>query len=122
MSQYHANWLRWIVNRRRAGLDPAPSMRRHRYYGRLFWATPPWLTDDQLRAMVQTYATRTPSQQVDHIVPLDGALVCGLNVPWNLRKMDGQANNRKSNRHWPGSPGEVEDMFGDMMPHQMSMI
>lgn len=47
--------------------------------------------------MREVYNTASPTQQVDHIIPLSGVYVCGLHVPWNLEKLDGKANLFKSN-------------------------
>ncbi len=41
---------------------------------------------------------------VDHIVPLQSQLVCGLHVEHNLRVIPGRENIIKGNRHWPGMP------------------
>lgn len=69
-------------------------------------ATPSWLTPEQWRAMDEIYSsarelslsTGTP-YHVDHIVPLRGRNVSGLNVPWNLEVLRGADNMAKRNRH-----------------------
>lgn len=39
--------------------------------------------------------------QVDHIVPLQSKLVCGLHCESNLQLLQGSDNMTKGNRHWP---------------------
>lgn len=45
---------------------------------------------------------------VDHIVPLQSPLVCGLHVEANLTVMRGKENCSKANRFWPDMPGDVQ--------------
>lgn len=68
-------------------------------------ATPPWLSKKQ-RAEIEglyeearrlTISTRE-RYEVDHIVPLHHPSVCGLHVPWNMRVVSKNDNNRKGNR------------------------
>lgn len=65
-------------------------------------ATPPWLTEDDREHIRAVYAaarklTETTGERydVDHIVPLQGKVVCGLHVPWNLRAIPRAQNNRR---------------------------
>lgn len=63
-------------------------------------ATPAWLTREQKRAIRAFYieaSEREGEWHVDHIVPLRGKNVCGLNVPWNLQILTGDDNRRKRN-------------------------
>jgi hypothetical protein len=73
--------------------------RRHRE------ASPPWITAEDKQQIKQLYleARRLTKQHgelyvVDHIVPLRSDLVCGLNVPWNLRVITQVENLAKSNK------------------------
>lgn len=62
-------------------------------------ATPPWLTREQRDEMAAAYhLAREFGAHVDHIVPLKGANVCGLHVPWNLRVIPAAENLSKGNR------------------------
>lgn len=67
--------------------------------------TPVWLTEDEFWMMEQAYklaALRTKllgfPWQVDHILPLQGSLVSGLHVPYNLQVIPQADNVRKSNK------------------------
>ena len=69
-------------------------------------ATPPWLNEDHKFMLEEIYELRDLRTQatgvvhhVDHIVPLRGAEVCGLHVPWNLQVIPASANIRKGNSY-----------------------
>ena len=67
-------------------------------------AAPQWLTKqhrDEMalqysRAMALSAETGIP-HEVDHIVPLQSDVVCGLHVPWNLQVLTALKNRQKSN-------------------------
>lgn len=90
-----------------AGMPP-PWVYRHprrRYVEQKILATPPWVSH---RDMLEFYAERDRlngetgvAHSVDHIVPLSHPMVCGLNVPWNLRVITKAQNDRKGNRWHP---------------------
>jgi len=68
-------------------------------------ATPKWLSAEEIRLIRQAQAlARMRSKEtgylwhIDHIVPIAGADVCGLNVPWNVRVIPAQENWRKANK------------------------
>lgn len=87
----------WVKNNR--GLSNSHKAKRR---AKERTATPPWLTESQLEAIKAVYleAVRLTKEtgipyQVDHIVPLSGKTVSGLHVPWNLRAIPAQENNRR---------------------------
>lgn len=74
-------------------------------------ATPLWLEDEDYERISEMYTVAKMFQiytgqeyHVDHIVPLQGEIVCGLHVPWNLQILPGTENQSKSNRYWPDMP------------------
>jgi len=71
-------------------------------------ATPTWadkgLMDDLYRyAKIMRVSTGIKCE-VDHIVPIAGADVCGLHSHDNLTVLTKAANRSKWNRHWPDMP------------------
>lgn len=69
-------------------------------------ATPVWLTEIETCEILKFYSdsaylseTTGIKHHVDHIVPLQGKNVCGLNVPWNLQVLTASDNLKKSNKH-----------------------
>lgn len=71
-------------------------------------ATPKWLSPLQIEAinfyyMMADLRTKTSGVEyhVDHIVPLRGKNVCGLNVPWNLETIPAKENLENGNKMFP---------------------
>lgn len=67
-------------------------------------STPKWLSDEQNKEMLEFYilcrdccVTTGEEYQVDHIIPIKGSNVCGLNVPWNLQILPKDLNISKKN-------------------------
>lgn len=68
-------------------------------------ATPKWLSEEQLDEIQSFYTIAKLFQiydgneyHVDHIIPLNNSLVCGLHVPWNLQVLSATDNLIKSNK------------------------
>ena len=66
---------------------------------RLILATPAWADRKEMQYIHQLASDR--GLVVDHMVPLNSDLVCGLNTPDNLRCITEALNARKSNVYWP---------------------
>ena len=59
-------------------------------------ATPKWA---DLEAIKEVYKSCPPGYHVDHVIPLQGELVCGLHVHKNLKPIPAKENNSKSNKY-----------------------
>jgi len=67
-------------------------------------ATPPWSDMQDIEALYKQAAEMTRlgfPTHVDHIVPLQSKLVCGLHCPSNLQLLSASDNISKGNRWWP---------------------
>ena len=68
-------------------------------------ATPKWADSDAIRKLYKEAIRLTEetgvSYQVDHIIPLNGELVCGLHVETNLQVILATENGQKSNKFNP---------------------
>lgn len=68
-------------------------------------ATPKWLTKEHHKQIKNIYKESIKLQQldniprdVDHIIPIQSKLVCGLHVPWNLQILTRKDNQIKKNK------------------------
>ncbi|HEM7801991.1 TPA: hypothetical protein U2L32_002531 [Burkholderia cenocepacia] len=108
----------FVPVKRRAPLITSGLMAGKRRRARERRATPPWLSPLHRVAIASLYLlahtmTHLSGEQhvVDHIVPLDGKLVCGLHVPWNMRVTHWRENAVKAWHTWPDMPFEQIALF-----------
>lgn len=94
MALWRDKTRKWIKRNGRGSGD-------HRRSG----AAPDWLTDEQWDLISEYHELAgdmsmhsTEDYEVDHIVPIMGRDVCGLEVPWNLQVTTRSHNRKKSNR------------------------
>ena len=88
---------------RKMGQDPSlPAHGRRRL--RQVQATPPWVDWGEIKKMEETrdeYNELYPDEapfHVDHVIPLQGATVCGLHVHTNMQVITRRENVKKSNK------------------------
>ncbi|WP_145997175.1 hypothetical protein [Ralstonia mannitolilytica] len=71
-------------------------------------ATPGWASREAILAIYVAARSLEEASgkkmHVDHIVPLQHPLVCGLHCESNLQIVDDLTNRKKGNRHWPDMP------------------
>jgi len=60
-------------------------------------ATPSWANKDKMNEIYK--AARSEGKEVDHVIPLQGKLVCGLHVETNMVVVTMTENRRKGARH-----------------------
>ena len=109
----------WVPVKRRSPIFRNSTSHGKRRRAKEKRATPPWARSgeiwQQIRAIYKQakYLTATTGEQhdVDHIVPLDGKIVCGLNVPWNMQVLHWLPNARKGWYTWPGMPMEQLELI-----------
>ena len=83
-------------------------------------ATPTWANQFFIEEIYELAQMRTRQKtggvsewQVDHIVPLQSKLVCGLHVEHNLQVIPAKQNLQKGNRSWPDMPDRIVDSKGE---------
>jgi hypothetical protein len=93
---YHRNYIktkgRALVNRHSA-----------KYRATKLNATPVWIDDKAIKLIFDNCPV---DKHVDHIVPLNSPIVCGLHWEGNLTYLAGSQNISKGNRYWPTMTAE----------------
>lgn len=59
-------------------------------------ATPKWINKKEL---IEKLSNCPKGLSIDHVIPLSGKNVCGLNVPWNIEYISLEQNRRKKNKY-----------------------
>jgi hypothetical protein len=79
-------------------------------------AIPAWFEKEAVDTVYAEAISRSESEgipyHVDHIVPVQSKLVCGLHCLANLQLLTKVQNSSKGNRHWPGKEWIINDEEG----------
>lgn len=98
-----AAWRAW----RDANRDTVRALKMKRYAS-FKNAVPIWSDEAAIRAIYEKAKRVSEAtgirHDVDHIVPLQSPIVCGLHVPANLQPLPHLENSSKGNRWWPDMP------------------
>jgi 5-methylcytosine-specific restriction endonuclease McrA len=99
-------------------------LRRHKRRDRVILSVlsvPPWIRRQDFADLERERDFKTASTGVphvlDHVIPLDHPLVCGLTVPWNIQIIDAPANSRKGNKLHPAFQSRLF-----IEPQQLGML
>ena len=83
-------------------LHVRPRMKSNAHRTKKLQARPPWCKAESFRPIYDECVRKTREtgvqHEVDHIVPLRGKKVSGLDVPWNLQILTKEENRHKHNR------------------------
>jgi hypothetical protein len=89
-------------------MSPNAKRRRAAYVRQKIIATPKWANGKHSTWSIYKEAKRQRKMGrdvcVDHIVPLNSPLVCGLHTKDNLQILTVKENSKKSNYYWPDAP------------------
>jgi hypothetical protein len=101
-SEYAQRMIEWRTNNKHKQATYSSKKRAE-----LLLRTPKWLDSTAFEKIEEFYYTAHMlgmhtgvAYHVDHIVPLRGKLVSGLNVPWNLQILTKTENLRKKNKFY----------------------
>jgi hypothetical protein len=96
------------------GMATLPRSWRRNWIRQRILATPPWQDMKPIKAIYNKAAQLSQlhgtKYVVDHIIPLNHPLVCGLHVPWNLRVLLEKENGLKGNDWNPQQLGLFDNL------------
>src|SRR6267378_3222686 len=93
----------WMKNNRHKVNERCNRHRAHKVHATPKWANRFFLQEAYHLAVLRTRATGI-KWHVDHIVPLNSKIVCGLHVEYNIRVIPALDNLKKGNAQWPHMP------------------
>lgn len=104
VKEVSANWARQNAGKKNSYTAGRRAAKKQR--------TPSWANTDDIKSFYklakELSATTGVKANVDHIVPLQSPLVCGLHWAGNLTIVTESLNKRKGNKFWPDMPGDYK--------------